>query len=524
MLAAFSAAAVVGTLWSPPPLTHDEFSYLLAAEPFAGGRLANLPHPMGVHFESFHLLQQPMYVSKYPPLQGMFMALGLLLGKVSAGVWISFALACGASCWMLRAWVGPVWALVGGLVLALHPQLVSVWGTWLWGGAAAMIGGMLVYGALPRLLARTNALASIMLGLGGSAFVLTRPYEGLAACVPAAALLAHDLFWRGRVRDGVRRLWPAAAVGAMAAAFLALYDYRTTGAPFTLPYTIYSEQYAGVPPLVFLPLAEATGTPNGSAAVSPHAAIREFFATRYRFPALALFAPGGFESRPYYERRTPAGFVRGLGEKLEIFWRFFALVALPLPLLALPFVWRDRQVRFAAVGCTWFALALAVETYEQRHYAAPGVALGLVVWVSCLRAVTRWRPVGRPVGVALFVGVLCVAFVEHGVMARSFLERRARSPLMARPGIVARLEAMGGRHLVVVRYGPRHNVHTEWVNNDADIDAASVIWAREMDAAQNRALVEYFEDRRVWLLTPDDLNAPLRPYPAAAWPDGAVSR
>jgi hypothetical protein len=43
----------------------------------------------------------------------------------------------------------------------------------------------------------------------------------------------------------------------------------------------------------------------------------------------------------------------------------------------------------------------------------------------------------------------------------------------------------------------------EWVYNAADIDAAKVVWAREMSPDRNRELMTYFSNRKVWLVEPD---------------------
>jgi len=75
-----------------------------------------------------------------------------------------------------------------------------------------------------------------------------------------------------------------------------------------------------------------------------------------------------------------------------------------------------------------------------------------------------------------------------------------------------KLEALPGKHLVMVRYGEDHNTHDEWVFNGANVDAQKVVWAREIDEEQDAKLFDYFKDRKAWLVTPDDDNTYLAPY------------
>jgi hypothetical protein len=106
--------------------------------------------------------------------------------------------------------------------------------------------------------------------------------------------------------------------------------------------------------------------------------------------------------------------------------------------------------------------------------------------------------------VALLVLLLLVPMAES-------LVARSVDPGPQEP-IAGRLQRLGGRHLVIVHYGPNHDCHEEWVYNGADIDGSAIVWARDMGRVENQKLLDYFSDRRAWLVDVDELPGPLQPY------------
>ena len=70
-----------------------------------------------------------------------------------------------------------------------------------------------------------------------------------------------------------------------------------------------------------------------------------------------------------------------------------------------------------------------------------------------------------------------------------------------RVSVIDRLESVPGNHLVLVSYGPKHEIYQELVYNQADIDRSHIIWARSLSPEKDRKLVEYYCGRRVWALT-----------------------
>ncbi|MGA2496161.1 MAG: hypothetical protein ABSH20_00380 [Tepidisphaeraceae bacterium] len=186
-IASFAIVSLLATRRGVPiPYVHDEFSYLLAADTFAHGRLTNPTPPAWEHFESMHILVRPTYQSKYPPAQGLVMAFGqVLFGYPIVGVWLSTAGAVLATWWALRAFLPPRWALWGGILMAIHPQVLE-WGQRYWGGCIALGAGAVVLGAAGRLSRPSPGVpgkggqmrTSLIGGAGIVLLAWSRPFEG----------------------------------------------------------------------------------------------------------------------------------------------------------------------------------------------------------------------------------------------------------------------------------------------------------------------------------------------------------
>src|SRR6202161_1415240 len=184
--------ALIPLLGVPEPMWHDEYSFLLAADTFAHGRLTNPTHPMWKHFESFHIIQQPTYMSMYPPAQGLILAAGQLLCHPWIGQLVVTALMCSALCWMLQAWLPPAWALFGAALAVLRLGILFYWMNTYWCASVAALGGALVLGAWPRLRMRLRTREAVLMGVGLVILANSRPYEGLVFSLPVSAAM---LWW-----------------------------------------------------------------------------------------------------------------------------------------------------------------------------------------------------------------------------------------------------------------------------------------------------------------------------------------
>jgi hypothetical protein len=482
----------------PEPAVHDEFSYLLAADTFEHGRLTNPTHPMWIHFETMHIIQQPTYASKYPPAQGLFLAAGKVIGgHPIVGVWLSTAFGCAAICWMLMGWLTPRWAFLGGMLAVIHPLILG-WGQGYWGGAVAMAGGALVVGAFRRLVRYPRRGDALVMGAGIAVLANSRPYEGM---ILSLLLLVALLFWMGNKASPPARVWfrrvvlPLALVLAANGGWMAYYNFRITGNALRMPYLVHESTYKMAPPFLWQNVKPEP--------VYRHKELRDFYVVW---------------DLPFYDiQHSVSGILAwSAGKILLLLIAYFRVIGLAVPIAALPLVVeRSRWMRLALLICGLFAAGLLLETYVQLHYAAPILGLVFLVVVQSMRHLRLWRWRGWRTGRAVVAAslILCtvsfIAFCKDSIVQAKVYQQ---SWSAQRASLLRQLAQGAERHLVIVRYRPEHSPHNEWVFNAADIDNAKVVWAREMDETQNRQIIDYFSDRRIWLLEADAETVQLSPY------------
>jgi hypothetical protein len=274
------------------------------------------------------------------------------------------------------------------------------------------------------------------------------------------------------------------------------YFQRVTGDPLMMPYVLYRETRAAAPVFII-------GQHPGPEPVFHHQVLHDFSA---------------WEMERYSQARA-----KPLANVLDgalIYWRFFCGWLFTVPLFALAWRWGDRDVRrLALAAALFFSAGLSLQWVHSPHYAAPGTGLFFLLLTLGLQCLLGWKVGRAPVGLVFVRGLLpatvliLVANSLHsaaGAGSRWLPIGPYQEP--ARESMRRQLEASGGRDLVIVRYLPGHSVHDEWVYNDADIDAAPVVWARDMGDEGNRNLLRYFENRMVWLAEPDQHPPRITPY------------
>jgi len=490
------AGISLGVLWRgvPQPCVHDEFVYLLQADTYARGRLANPSPALPEFFESFHLIVEPTYAGKYPPAQGLLLALGMICGHPFLGVWLSAILMAVSITWALQAVVRPGWALWGGAFCALHFTICHAWGQSYWGGALPAIGGALVLGATLRLWTKLNWKHAWICGSGAALLMFSRPFEGFLFCLVPAATLLLRAFGEGvwRRHTWTRLIVPAIVPILAAGAFMLLVNQRVTGNFWRLPYTEYEEQYSGQPLFVW---QKAKPAPVFTRGIQERY-YKEFvvIGSRFAHPLPVIYLDRMAGTVFYYAGGAAA----------------FAVVGILL-------IRTDRKLLITTLAILASSLAFVLSYWHQPHYQAATLASFLALLVAGAQWLTD-RGV-RSVSVAVLAGLLAIGgsvlqadvFLAASANLRRFAGNRAKA--------LAHLSEFGGRHLVFVHKDVKESFHAEWVYNSADLADAPVVWAHDLGPEKNARLIALYPERRAWRLA--DTKTSIEIVPLGSAPGGA---
>jgi len=501
LLSIFGRIAILPVEPFPPPRVQDEFSYLLASETFAHGRLTN-PTPVNWHhFEAFHVLMQPTYMSKYGPAAPLFMAIGeRLFGTPRAGVVFNMALAAASLCWMLQAYLPAEWALLGGLIAVVRISWFSYFGNAYWGGAAAMLGGCLLLGSAARLARRPRPRDGLLLALGVLLLANSRPFEGGVLALP----ICLYTFWVLLRKRSSPRIWlPGVVLLLLGSIWTGYYCHRVTGR-FMFPWVVHWQQWGMAPPFLF-------GKPN--------------YSHHYQFPEQLSYNRDG-DMLPYTTFHGVSDIVPVVLAKSICEWIFFVFPALTLPLIGLIPTLRARKSRMLIYILAVACIGYFSETALQAHYFA--VASGIVYLV--LLNGMRWMRVnarnniiwlklmrGTLASVVIMFAVRLVVVPPDGIPSwATWTVQMGQTP--AWRDVHQIMDAKPGKQLVLVRYGPNHRWENEWIYNGHDIPTQHVIWARDSEPGEsNLPLLCEFRDRQVWLLIPPEKGFVPPPDRTAPW-------
>jgi hypothetical protein len=191
-----------------------------------------------------------------------------------------------------------------------------------------------------------------------------------------------------------------------------------------------------------------------------------------------------------------------------------------LIVVSIPSLWRDRRIRLPLLCVTAALAGSLVEVVQYPHYVAPATAALFIVMLEALRHLRQWTPGGKPSG-RLLSRALPALVLGAAVGAQGVVILRQEPPVDLQPQNARRDEVAqrliadqpGSRHVILVRYTGTQSPHEEWTYNSADIDSQDVIWAHDLGSAENVLLLEYYKERKIWLLQPDINPRSLDSYP-----------
>ena len=471
LLAAAAVSVLAVVVHGPPvPHIHDEFTYLFAGETYSSFRLAYPSPPSPESFWSPHLLVEPTFASKYPPGQGLALAIGYRLGDPLIGLLLSGIVAAITLLWALRAVVSPLPALVCALCFAGSALFLGVWIRTYMGGMVAFSGAALVLGGCLRVHRHLpNRLTWLALGTGAAVLFLSRPFEGAIVCVLAGILYANHAL--RQFSNDPRRVAAGALIGLLplllAFGFQAAVNQAVTGSAWRMPHPEFHAQYMTQPIFIW---QEAQPARKPSPAVAAGEQV--------------LMASGGWAG---HIRASLSGAFIAASAVSGPFLPW--LVLLSLPFLAL-LEWRLLLI------LAGFPMLHALSNYLELHFyfgpIAPIWFLSIAASFEYLAKHVRHR----------WASPALMCLVLAGLVTPGLLEAPSTHPWRHHHDLELAL-AQRPPNLVFVRYGASANPHLAIVYNDPAL-RNHTLFVNELDQNSNCTVLANFGGREVWRVVVED--------------------
>lgn len=495
----------------PIPVVQDEFSYLLGADTFASGHLTNPKHPLWQFFNAPHVLSSPTMMTKYQPAACLFMALSqVLLGTLYWGVVLSVGLLVGSAYWAVKTWTANrTAALIVAIFLLFVLKAPHYWIDSYWGGAIVTLSAMLMLGAYYHVVV-AKRYGYAWVGMAGLVLaLLSRPYEGglLAICLIIGALVHFTRHASAADRKAfiVKMLAPALIVGGTFAAFQLTYNHAVTGHWLRAPYMEHEKQ-GGYGPVFIVQEA-------GDMIWSENPLDRD----------IQEWGLKSYQTARQYPIRQVLHFIGSLLDvvaasswakfNIPIIILFIAAITLVFPMLGY-FAWyayRNQHMRVLFFALPVLMTGSMLVTWINAHYLGPYFSV-LVVFLSVTLVDKYQKAPTRKARHVLYACLILAVIYLIPQGGRYFYE--SNGTLLVRDKIDKNLSAGDAYHLIFVdqmKTVSRDVAHRYWAYNKSGIDEQKVVWARYISEAENRKLIDYYPERKIWYIDPAD-KVGLIPY------------
>jgi hypothetical protein len=218
--------------------------------------------------------------------------------------------------------------------------------------------------------------------------------------------------------------------------------------------------------------------------------------------------------------------------RVFLFWLFYLGPTLTLPFLILLLGLHyganvsefSPPLRFLLLTAGISFAGMLLPVIFLQHYAAPLTAVVYAFVLSTMRYIRPLffgaKPVGLGVTRAIVLCSVLLVFVRILAPICGIPLTRPKLTTWAsenynfseRPAAAFPLNRLHGLQLVFVKNRTDQS-EFDWVYNAADIDASKIVWARDLGATKNQELIDYYSNRKVWIIDPKDTPPKLMPYP-----------